>query len=257
MVDLDDSEDGETPVKRVKLDNDEKKPTTDNNNCDTTKDQHGSTGADALTSRSLMLKENSPPNVTVQPSIPPPTHPHSHSHPIIPPFMYQGFNAGGPMPSSFVPPSGMNPFQNQGPVVSANPLVASTPTGLPFGDPAFLSSLYGPASSLNRDFMLNAHMLLSRHPLFQSGGMPGGTGAFPNYPFPSPSQPGAYNPFLKAPATSTPHQQPRIGPFATPGAPVVPSTPISSTAATTSTTPTTKSTAKTSPLDVNNLIKKD
>lgn len=130
----------------------------------------GKTAVDALQARSLQLKESSPPNVTVQPSLP--AHPASH----MLPFLYPQSPFGqfpGPQPGG--------PF-NGGPP-------------MPPGD--FLSQLYSP---MGRDFFMNAQLALAaRHPgffnNFSSATTPLG--------FPSPFGQPRFSPYGLAPPTSS------------------------------------------------------
>ncbi len=243
---------------------------------------NGQQPSDVLTTRSLMLKENSPPNVTVQPA-------HSHgqvacaaaaaaaaaaSQPLqMPPFLWPGINgaspaAAGPLATSLPMPLSLGHH----PVASVNALVNPAAAASGFADPALLASLYGqnPASAaLSRDFLFSTHaqlLLAARHPLFH--------GVASGYQFVQPpcslqsahaSAPAAalpsLNPFLRSPGA-------RLNPFGSAAAPneLAPSvtstahsvaiSKSSSSSTDTSVTTSTPTRATGSVLDVQNLLKK-
>lgn len=133
----------------------------------------------------MMIKENSPPNVTVQPTAPPV---HANPYPNMLPFMYNGFlpgtstcpssSFGGAPPFNFLPsPTSSSANGGQTQLVAPSCLPPSMGGGgaVSAADQAVLfGSLYNSAaavSALNKDFLLNAHLALaSRHPLFGGQG---------------------------------------------------------------------------------------
>lgn len=181
----------------------------------------GAQPQDTLASRSQMLKENSPPNVTVHPSLSSPSAIRPTFQPSANPFMHPFlYGAHGANPAAAYPMMG-------------------PPVPSPVMDPALFSSFYG-QSALSRDFMLQAqlHAAFARQQQLMASGM-----GLPGFP---PSAPVSIASSTSDAAATSPAGSTR-------------DTPSSST--TTTTTPAAQpSPAKSkasSVLDVQNLIKKD
>uniref|UniRef100_A0A914W2T2 T-box domain-containing protein n=1 Tax=Plectus sambesii TaxID=2011161 RepID=A0A914W2T2_9BILA len=201
-------EDISAPASNTSASNSDKPPTTTSG---------GGSQPDTLASRSLMLKENSPPNVTVHPSLSSPSaiRPtfQPSANPFMHPFMYGGHGGGNPG------------YPMMGP-----------PMGAPVMDPALFSSFYG-QSALSRDFMLQAqlHAAFARQQQLVASGL--GLSGFP------PSAPVSITSSAAEAAATSPAGSTRDTPSSSTTTPAAQPSPAKSKAS--------------SVLDVHNLIKKD